>query len=85
MLESIAGALVESVTIQIPVELLNEKLLNEIDRLCKERKGKHALKMRLLDKTNLQSLAFSSTGRKVNADSEFLGEMEKLGLECKVN
>jgi len=85
LLESIVGSLVETVTIEIPVEALNEKLLNEIDRLCKERKGKHNLKMRLLDRTNLHAVALSSLGRKVHADSDFVVKMEKLGLECKLN
>ncbi|MEI6408935.1 MAG: OB-fold nucleic acid binding domain-containing protein [Bacteroidota bacterium] len=84
-LESIAGALVESVTIQMSVEMLNEKMLNEIDKLCQTRKGKHQLKMRLLDNTNRNSLGFSSLARKVNADSDFVMEMEKLGVECKLN
>ncbi len=85
LLESIVGSMVESVTLQVPIELLNEKLLNEIDRLCKEHKGKHLLKVRLLDNVNRNALAFSSQARKVNADSVFVGEMEKLGLECKLN
>jgi DNA polymerase-3 subunit alpha len=85
LLESIVGSMVESVTLQVPIESLNEKLLNEIDRLCKEHKGKHVLKVRLLDNVNRNALAFSSQARKVNADSVFVGEMEKLGLECKLN
>jgi DNA polymerase-3 subunit alpha len=85
LLESIVGSMVESVTLQVPIELLNEKLLNEIDRLCKEHKGKHLLKVRLLDNVNRNALAFSSQAHKVNADSVFVGEMEKLGLECKLN
>ncbi|MDX2279333.1 MAG: DNA polymerase III subunit alpha [Saprospiraceae bacterium] len=85
LLESIVGSMVESVTLQVPIELLNAKLLNEIDRLCKEHKGKHLLKVRLLDNVNRNALAFSSQARKVNADSVFVGEMEKLGLECKLN
>ncbi len=85
LLESIVGSMVESVTLQVPIELLNEKLLNEIERLCKEHKGKHQLKVRLLDNVNRNALAFSSQARKVNADSVFVGEMEKLGLECKLN
>jgi len=43
------------------------------------------LKVRLLDNINRNALAFSSQARKVNADSVFVGEMEKLGLECKLN
>ncbi len=85
LLGSIAGTLTESVTLDIPIELLNDKLLAEIDRLCTEHKGTHTLKMRLLDNTNRNSLAFSAAKRKVNADSDFAAAMERLGLGCKLN
>jgi DNA polymerase-3 subunit alpha len=85
LLESVAASLVESVTIQVPVELLNEKLLAEMDKLCKARKGRHQLKVKLIDRTNQQALAFLSGARKVNADADFVMEMEKLGVECRLN
>ncbi len=40
--------------------------------------------MRLLDHTNKNAPPFASANRKVNADSDFAMEMEKLGVECKV-
>lgn len=84
LLETVGGSQIAAVTLQIPLELLSVELLNQLDRICKERKGKHTLKMRLLDRTNKNALPFASVSRKVNADSDFAMEMEKLGVECKV-
>ena len=84
LLETVGGSQIAAVTLQIPLELLSVDLLNQLDRICKDRKGKHTLKMRLLDRTNKNALPFASVSRKVNADSDFAMEMEKLGVECKV-
>ena len=84
LLESVSGTHISSVTLQIPVELLSEELLARLEVLCKEHKGNHALKVNLVDYTNKNALSFSSGNKKVNADSDFAMEMEKLGLECKV-
>lgn len=85
MLSSIAGTLTESVTVQVPVELLTMDMLDKLESICKEHKGRHILKMRLLDTANRQSLAFASQGKKVNADTDFLKKLEMIGLDCKVN
>ncbi|MBL7802997.1 MAG: hypothetical protein JNL02_04635, partial [Saprospiraceae bacterium] len=85
LLSSISGTLTESVTLDIPIELLDDRLLAEIDRVCTEHKGAHTLKMRLLDNTNRNALNFSASKRKVNADSDFAAAMERLGLGCKLN
>ncbi len=85
LLNSISGTLTESVTLDIPIELLDDRLLAEIDRVCTEHKGAHTLKMRLLDNANRNALNFSASKRKVNADSDFAAAMERLGLGCKLN
>ncbi|MCC6459161.1 MAG: DNA polymerase III subunit alpha [Saprospiraceae bacterium] len=84
LLESVGGSQISAVTLQVPVELLTAALIDSLDRICKARKGKHILKMRLVDRANKNVLPFASTSRKVNADSDFAMEMEKLGVECKV-
>lgn len=84
LLETVSGTQISSVTLQIPLELLSPELLDKLDVICKTHKGKHALKVRVVDYTNKQALNFSSGARKVNADSDFAMEVEKLGLECKV-
>ncbi|MBK8192202.1 MAG: hypothetical protein IPK76_02900 [Lewinellaceae bacterium] len=84
LLESVGGSQISSVTLQIPVKLLTVELLDKLDLICKNHKGKHILKFRLLDYTNQNALSFAAIKRKVNADSDFAMEMEKLGLECSV-
>ncbi|MBU6340545.1 MAG: DNA polymerase III subunit alpha [Bacteroidetes bacterium] len=85
LLESVAGNLVESVTLQVSVDMLDENMLNEIERICKVHKGRHHLKIRLLDNVNRHAVAFSSLARKVHADSDFITALEKLGVDCKLN
>ncbi len=84
LMESVGGSQISAVTLQIPVELLTNVLLDRLDQVCKTHKGKHALKMRLVDRTNKNALSFAAPDRKVNADSDFAMEMEKLGVECSV-
>jgi DNA polymerase-3 subunit alpha len=84
LLETVGGSQISAVTLQVPVELLTAELLDQLDQLCKNHKGKHTLKMRLLDHTNKNALAFSATKRKVNADSDFAMKLEKLGVACKL-
>lgn len=84
LMESVGGSQITAVTLQIPVELLTVELLDRLDHVCKTHKGKHALRMRLVDRTNKNALSFSAPDRKVNADSDFAMEMEKLGVECSV-
>ncbi|MFN0013499.1 MAG: DNA polymerase III subunit alpha [Saprospiraceae bacterium] len=84
LMESVGGSQITAVTLQIPVELLTTELLDHLDYVCKTHKGKHTLKMRLVDRTNKNALSFSATDRKVNADSDFAQEMEKLWVECSV-
>lgn len=85
LLESVAGNLVESVTLQVSIDMLDENMLNEIERICKVHKGRHHLKIRLLDNVNRHAVAFSSLARKVHADSDFITALEKLGVDCKLN
>ena len=84
-LDSIGGDLTESITLKLPIEKISETLIDEIEMLCKERKGKHKLKMVFLDKQNHMSINLLSQQQKVNADSEFIDELDRIGVGYKVN
>ncbi len=84
LLESVSSTQISAVTLQIPLNLLSAELLNQLDAIFTSRKGRHTLKVRVADYTNKQTLHFASGVRKVNADSAFAFEIEKLGLGCKV-
>jgi hypothetical protein len=53
--------------------------------MLEKHKGKHALKITLLDGTNKQALPLRSLDRKVNVDNDLIKELELEGLKYKVN
>ena len=84
-LASIGSEMTENVTIKIPIHLLTKEMLATIEKLCINNKGKHTLKFNLLDHNNRQTLQTFSKKLKINADSEFIAQIQKLGLEYKLN
>ena len=85
LLETIGEEKTSSITLRIPVETLSNDLLERIEKLCTAHKGKHTLRMELIDYTNKEKMAFTSQARKVNVDNDFIAAMTGLGVECGVN
>ncbi|MCB0543297.1 MAG: DNA polymerase III subunit alpha [Lewinellaceae bacterium] len=85
LLETVGAEKTSSITLRIPIETLNDDLIGQIEALCKKHKGKHELRMELIDYTNKEKLAFSSAARKVNVDNDFIAAMTGLGVDCGVN
>jgi len=84
-LDSIGTEMTESITIKLPLERINKELVDDIDNLCATHKGKHKLKMVFIDKANKVSLDLLAPDTLVNADSDFIGELDRIGLRYKVN
>ncbi len=85
LLETIGKELTESVTLKLPIETLDKTLINELDALCKLNKGKHRLKMVLLNKKHRTSLNLRADERTVNAGSEFVAGLDRLGVGYSIN
>ncbi len=85
LLDGIADKLMESITIRIPLSDVTPEKINQFDALCKKKKGKHRLKMDVLDYTNKISLKMISKEVKVHADNEFIEELAEIGWEYRVN
>ena len=85
LLETIGEEKTSSITLRIPVETLSNDLIERIEKLCTAHKGKHTLRMELIDYTNKEKMAFTSQARKVNVDNDFIAAMTGLGVECGVN
>jgi GTPase SAR1 family protein len=67
---------------------VSDRMANLLDRFetaCREHKGKHQLKVQLLDFDNQNSLQFLSGDRKVHADSDFIASISRLGLAYALN
>lgn len=85
LLEGIAENMTESITLKFPIERINDKMISEIDQLCQTHKGRHRLKMVLLDQTHRVKLSLIAKERKVNAGNELILALDKLGVDYKVN
>ena len=85
LLEAVGEEKTSSITLQIPIESLTEDLINKIEKLCSQHKGKHTLKMELIDHQNREKMAFLAKKKKVQVGNEFLSEIEMLGITCGVN
>ena len=77
---------VKSITINIPLDKLNELVIEEIDGLVKNNKGKALLKFNVFDpESNLQVNFFSRTA-KINLTDQFLNFLEdKSNIEYRIN
>jgi len=85
LLETVGEEKTQSVTLKIPLERVSAELIERIEKLCAVHKGKHTLRMELIDFQNKERMAFTSMGKKVNVGNEFIAAMEVLGVECGVN
>ncbi|MBV6441562.1 MAG: DNA polymerase III subunit alpha [Haliscomenobacteraceae bacterium CHB4] len=85
LLETVGEEKTQSVTLRIPVERISADMIAQIEKLCAAHKGKHTLRMELIDYTNKEKMAFTSLGKKVNVGNELIAGLEGLGVECGVN
>ena len=85
LLESIGTAYTKSITLEVPIENLTDKVTESLKTLFTEDKGKHTLKLLVKDSDNLADVSFIAQKGKVNIDTAFIEEIEKIGLRYKIN
>ena len=84
MLENAGSKIANSITLKLPVENLTLQMIDQLDDLCKQYRGKHKLQVTLIDHTNRTSMPFYSASKQVNVDNDFVQELEGLGVEYEV-
>jgi DNA polymerase-3 subunit alpha len=85
LLETIGEEKTQSITLKIPVEKVSADFIAQIEKLCTTHKGKHTLRMELMDYQSKEKIAFTSGARKVTVGNELIAALELLGVECGVN
>jgi len=85
LLETIGVALTKSITLEMPILNLNNKITESLSSLISERNGNHQLKILVTDDQKLADVTFIAQEGKVNITSEFIDEIEKIGLRYKIN
>ncbi len=82
---SVGQELTQSITIKIPIDTLTEEMMNQIDDLFKEHKGKHQVKFLLIDRENKQKLSLKVPKKSVLVDNDLADKLERIGLDFKLN
>ncbi|MCB0706539.1 MAG: DNA polymerase III subunit alpha [Saprospiraceae bacterium] len=85
MMETIGQQMTESITLNLAVDTITTDLINDLESLCKNHKGKHRMKFRLVDRKNRTSLTYYAKAKKVNADGDFVEQLEKMNITYKLN
>ncbi|HEX5113106.1 MAG TPA: DNA polymerase III subunit alpha [Saprospiraceae bacterium] len=85
LLASIGEELTKSITVKISVDQLDDVLLNNLDKICGEHKGRHKLRLQVYDREDDFILGLISKTNKVKANSVLIGELDALGLKYKLN
>jgi DNA polymerase-3 subunit alpha len=85
LLDSIGETMTESITLQIPVENLDDSLVQQIDSICNTNKGSHKLKLQVYDREEDVMLNLVSRKCRVKANGEFVEKLSKLGVKYKLN
>jgi DNA polymerase-3 subunit alpha len=84
LMEGLGENLTSSITIKLPLDVLNAELVESLDVLCARRAGEHQLRLIVIDRKNRLKLPMAPKVRRVQADDDFVAEVERLGLEYKV-
>jgi DNA polymerase-3 subunit alpha len=85
MLDTIGKNLTKSVTIKLPLHIIDEKLVTDIEQICLEKEGPHTLKLKVVDGEDDFGIDLVATSLKVTADYQFIRELENMGLAYKLN
>ncbi len=82
---TVGEEMTEAITLKIPIDMINEKLIQNIELLIKNHKGNHKIKILLIDRKNKEKLILKAPKQNVLADSLFIQELKKIGLDYKLN
>ncbi|MDH3648414.1 MAG: OB-fold nucleic acid binding domain-containing protein, partial [Saprospiraceae bacterium] len=85
LLTSVSDELTKSITLKVPVSMINPEFVSSLDHACTDHMGQHHLRMVVFDMDHEVKVRFMSGDRSVKIDSQFVKELDKLGVTYKLN
>ncbi|MCF8223934.1 MAG: DNA polymerase III subunit alpha [Bacteroidales bacterium] len=86
LLTSVKDELIRSITVIIPIDRVNDELIDEIKGMALKNKGKTELKVVVADTVEKMSVSLFSRSLKLELNNEFMNYIEDIpGIEFKVN
>lgn len=84
LLEGIGRELTEAIVLKLPLRDLSAQLVADLDTLCAKYKGQQKLRMVFYDAEEDIKLKMVSRERLVDADTDFINGIERLGIKYRV-
>ena len=85
LMDAVSEEKIRGVTINLPIQQLNEQLMEQLDYVCSKHPGEQELEVNLLDIEERLKLTLLSKNRRISADDAFVDALKKLGLEYKLS
>lgn len=84
LLDEVRNEKIKGVSINLPIQMITEQFINELDDMCMKFGGDQVLSVNVLDINDKIKLTLNAFNRKINADSLFVAALEKMGIDYKV-
>jgi len=84
-LQDVMGKMAKKITVELPIEELNEKSVASIDRVFKKHKGSQNLNFVIIDKKEKLRLNMPSRSAKINITKELIDELTENEYSFKLN
>jgi len=85
LLEDIAQKMTRNVTLRLPLDRIDDTLINALSDLVGKEKGPHPIRIDVTEASTRSRVCFRMKDRKVLADTSFIRQCRKLGVECILN
>jgi len=85
LMASLSQDLTRHLTLSIPIEVINQDFIKELNQICEDHQGNHKLKVRVMDLETEMNIDFKVGAHTVGVDSELIDKVRKMGLSYKVN
>ncbi|NND05780.1 MAG: DNA polymerase III subunit alpha [Saprospiraceae bacterium] len=85
LLSTVGEELTKCITLKVPVQSITPAFEKTLETACTAHKGKHQLKVVVYDEEHEIKLQFLAGKKRIQVDSQFVQEVEKMGLPYKLN
>ena len=84
LLDEVGNKKIKGVAVNIPIQLLTQQLIDNLDQVCQKHEGEQQFSVNILDVSQKIVLQLDSKNKRINADSLFISAIEQLGLTYKM-
>ncbi|PPK88697.1 DNA polymerase III alpha subunit [Neolewinella xylanilytica] len=84
LLEGLGREMTDAIILKLPLSDISPELVRSLDDLCQQYQGQQKLRMVFYDQEDDIKLKMISRERLVDADTDFINEIERLGIKYRV-